>query len=401
MTDSQSMPSLRRLDLHYMLMQAGFWAMFAAICAYQAALLRQRGFTNGQVGIIMSVRCLAGIFCQPLLGGFADRHPEVPLRRIVVLSMLAAFAAGLWLLFQPGMGYGATLFVFAVIGGLEVSSYPLMDAMAIQYINAGVPIRYSLGRGMGSMAYALLCVWLGVQVGRWGVESVLITHSALVVLEILLVAAYPVFPAQKLPAREAAARPQSSFSLLRSHPAFALMLAAVFFEMTGVLPLSNFLVNVVESRGGQSAQLGVALFLMAAFELPAAFLFTKLYRRVGSGRLLVVSALFCALKGVGLLLAWSFPAVLAVQPLQMLGYGLFTPASVYFVNESVPPADRVRGQTLMMVASNGLGGVAGNAMAGRLLDAAGVNGMLWFCVGCCLVSIALSAAAIRGKKAQN
>ena len=55
--------------------------------------------------------------------------------------------------------------------------------------------------------------------------------------------------------------------------------------------------------------------------------------------------------------------MLVVQPLQMLGYGLFTPASVYFVNESVPPADRVRGQTVMMVASNGLGGMLGGLLA--------------------------------------
>ena len=32
-------PSLRRLDLHYIVMQMGYWAMFAAICAYLAALL--------------------------------------------------------------------------------------------------------------------------------------------------------------------------------------------------------------------------------------------------------------------------------------------------------------------------------------------------------------------------
>ena len=36
----------------------------------------------------------------------------------------------------------------------------------------------------------------------------------------------------------------------------------------------------------------------------------------------------------------------------MLGYGLFTPASVYYANENVSPADRVRGQAIMMMASN-------------------------------------------------
>lgn len=74
----QRQPSLRRLDWHYMAMQIGFWAMFASIVGYQTALLLDRGFSNGEAGLMTSVRCLAGIVCQPLLGGFADRHPEFP-----------------------------------------------------------------------------------------------------------------------------------------------------------------------------------------------------------------------------------------------------------------------------------------------------------------------------------
>ena len=81
------MPSVRRLDYHYMAMQIGFWAMFAAICAYQAALLTSRGFTNAETGLLIAVRCLAGIVCQPALGSFADRHPRIPLRLIVSLAL--------------------------------------------------------------------------------------------------------------------------------------------------------------------------------------------------------------------------------------------------------------------------------------------------------------------------
>ena len=44
--DKKLTPSLRRLDGHYMAMQAGFWAMFAAVCAYQTALLLDRGFSK-------------------------------------------------------------------------------------------------------------------------------------------------------------------------------------------------------------------------------------------------------------------------------------------------------------------------------------------------------------------
>ena len=81
------------------------------------------------------------------------------------------------------------------------------------------------------------------------------------------------------------------------------------------------------------------------------------------------------LKAVALLCTFNYAGVLLAQPLQLLGYGLFTPASVYFVNESVPEADRVRGQTVMMVASNGMGGMLGGLLAGWTLDMGGANWM--------------------------
>ena len=394
---TEKTPTLRRLDWHYIAMQMGFWAMFAAIVAYQTALLLDRGFTNGEAGLMTSVRCLAGIVFQPLLGGFADRHPRVPLKGIVGVSLALSLAAGVWYWAEPAMGLAQTALVWVVIGGLGVSSYPLMDAMAVQFINDGVPIRYSLGRGLGSLAYAVVCVLLGLQVGQWGVETTLVTFLLLTAAEIALVFTYPTWHPHAPAAQAEQARPQSALSLLRSNPRFTLMLAGVLFGLTAVLPLSNFLVNVILSRGGTAADLGLAMFLMGGFELPAAFLFPKLLRRLGSGRILVLSMAFCTLKGVALLLTWNLAGVLLCQPLQMLGYGLFTPASVYFVNESVPPADRVRGQTIMMVASNGLGGMLGGLLAGWTLDAGGANWMLAGCILCGCVGTVLCLLALPRK----
>ena len=120
--------------------------------------------------------------------------------------------------------------------------------------------------------------------------------------------------------------------------------------------------------------------------------------RWGSARLLLISLVFCAFKAAALLWAPSYGWVLLAQPLQMLGYGLFTPASVYFVNESVPEADRVRGQTVMMVASNGLGGVLGSMLAGRTLDAGGADLMLACCAACCCAGVLLCLAALHGRE---
>ncbi|MEG1857143.1 MAG: MFS transporter [Pseudoflavonifractor sp.] len=389
-------PSLLRLDMHYIAMQIGYWAMFAGICAYQAALLQGRGFSNSDVGILIAVRCFAGIVSQPLLGGFADRHPNVPLKLIVSLSLVLSLGASL-LLMLP-MGLWGTIGVFVILGGFELSAYPLMDSMAIQFINAGIKIRYSLGRGIGSMAFAVTCAVLGWQVAAAGVESTLITHAVLVAAVILLVATFPAYRAAPLPHGETAEQPQSVLSLLRSNPRFTLMLVAILLGLTACMPMSNFMVNIVESRGGTSSDLGLALFLMGAFELPTAFLFSRLLGRFGSGRLLVMSMFFMGLKAIALMFAFNYLGVLAAQPLQMLGYGLFTPASVYFVNESVPPADRVRGQTIMMVASNGLGGMMGGAVAGQVLDLGGVDMMLAVCIALGIAATLLGAGALRVRK---
>ena len=391
----QNRPSFRRLDYHYIVMQAGFWAMFASVVAYQTALLLERGFSNGEAGLMTAVRCLAGIVCQPLLGGFADRHPEIPLKRIVTISLLLSLGAGAWYWLSPDMGLWETTLVWVVIGGLEVSSYPLMDAMAIQFINDGVPIRYSLGRGVGSMAYAVVCVLLGLQVGSAGLESTLLTHLLLVVGEATLVASYPACRGDGRASQQTGPKPQSALSLLKSNPRFTLMLVGVLLGLTGIMPLSNFLVNIVTSRGGTEADLGLALFLMAASELPTALFFGKLLRRLGSGKLVMLSMLFGTLKGVLLLLTTGYLGVLLVQPIQVLGYGLFTPASVYFVNESVPEADRVRGQTVMMVASNGLGGMLGGLLAGCTLDLGGANLMLGGCIACSCAGTMLCLLALR------
>ena len=221
------------------------------------------------------------------------------------------------------------------------------------------------------------------------------THAALLVLLMAVVACCPTAPVVSHASAPQTEPPHSVWQILRASPSFSLMLAGVFFALTAVMPIVNFMVNIVVSRGGNETHLGLALFLMGASELPAALLFPHLRRRLGSRGTLVLSIVFMAIKP---LLFWLTPSlgwVLAVQPVQMLGYGLFTPASVYYANENVSPADRVRGQAVMMMASNGLGGMAGNLAAGYAIDLGGVNAMLALCTCCGAAGAACALAALR------
>lgn len=388
------LPSLRRVNVLYALLHIAYWAMFASFVGYQTALLLGRGFSSGDAGIFASLRCLAGILFQPVLGGWADRHPEVPLKRILQVCLAGAMAVHL-LFYYTRPGFWGTALIFLALGVLELNAYPLLDSMAVQFINAGMNVNYSLGRGLGSFSYAVSCVVVGRQASALGMESVLLTHGALMLVMVAAVAAYPSFPRESLSMRRAEERPHSLWDLLRASRPFTLMLAASFFAMVAVLPIVSFMVSVVTDRGGNETWLGLALFLMGAAEFPAAFLFHRLWRKLGSRRMMVLAIAFMGLRPLTVLLAPNLFWVLAVQPVQMLGYGLFTPASVYFANENVSVADRVRGQSLMMVASNGLGGVMGNLAAGFMIDWGGVNAMLGMCAVCGAAGLALALTAVR------
>ena len=89
------MASRKRIVLCYVLLQASFWGMISSICAYQAAIVLDRGFTTGQAGIFCALCYLASLFTQPVIGGWADRHPEVPLKRLLIVMLLPAIALNL------------------------------------------------------------------------------------------------------------------------------------------------------------------------------------------------------------------------------------------------------------------------------------------------------------------
>ena len=61
----------------------------------------------------------------------------------------------------------------------------------------------------------------------------------------------------------------------------------------------------------------------------------------------------------------------------MLGWGLMTAASVYYVNAIMEPEDVIKGQAYFTMAYT-LGSVLASLLGGTLIDFAGVHSMLLF-----------------------
>lgn len=388
-----ALPSLRKIQVRYTLIHLLYWSAYAAFAGFQTALLLERGFSSGDAGIFAALRCLAGIVSQPLIGGWADRHPRVPLKYL--LAVCLSLALGITVLFYfTRPGFVGTAVVLFLLGAFELNSYPLLNSMAMQFINAGINVNYSLSRGLGSLAYAIACVFLGQMSASLGVENVLLVNMFFLVALITAALVFPAAPVTIVDFRDGGENPHSVLYILKNNPPFTLMLVAVFFCMTAMMPIENFMFNIVAGRGGNERDLGVALFIVGAAELPSAAIFAKLKPRMKIRNMMVLAIFFVMFKSACMLIP-VLSVVLLVQLLQMFGYGLFLPTSLYYVNENVPAVDRVRGQAIMMMASTGLGGVVGNVAAGAVIDFGGADALILFCVGTGAVGTLIALAAMR------
>ena len=123
--------------------------------------------------------------------------------------------------------------------------------------------------------------------------------------------------------------------------------------------------------------MGTAAAIAAMCELPTLFLFGYIIKKVRCDILIRVAGIFFVLKSLGTFLAPGISVFYGVQVFQMLGWGLMTAASVYYVNAVMEPEDAIKGQAYFTMTYT-LGSVIGSFLGGALIDFAGVSSMLLF-----------------------
>ena len=119
---------------------------------------------------------MASVISQTFLGSFADKHKKIPLKRILLVIMILSFIINMILMVIPSEFF-ITMFIFIMIGMTEYSATGLINSLAIQFVNIGIPVNFGLARGLGSLAYAAGGFIIGKVVTQSGPESILVIHA--------------------------------------------------------------------------------------------------------------------------------------------------------------------------------------------------------------------------------
>ena len=181
---------------------------------------------------------------------------------------------------------------------------------------------------------------------------------------------------------------------------FMLLSAGVVALFFGNVILENFTIQIVDSIGGDTEQMGMVVFVMAILEMPAMLFFDKLRSRFSYILLLRGSAVFFAIKIIMIWLAPSMTFIYLAQVNQVLGYGLMFPAMVGFIDDIMSKGEAVRGQAVFTTAIT-VGNVLGCVFGGRILDIASVRTLLFISSLITVAGTLVICAAVNHVKHRN
>lgn len=374
--DSERDRDIKPIKLFYFLYIAG-WGAFSV---FFPVYLVERGISLAQVGIIMAIPMIIGVFMSIMWSSFSDaigrRKPF--LIQSSILMALFTFAITLLYSFEGFLILGVfkALFIPMAEGLIVTSLFRLSDYRGRATAYSGFAI-------WGSVGWAIATALAGVAAWVFGITAVFYLASLLFVVATIVYLRVPepreiegfpktsarssvrprIITSYFAPIRELLTNKKMVILLLASLPLFAAINAA-----------SRFFPIYLESSGASPILIGLAFTFPAILEIPVFLYAGKLSDKIGARKpLLIFSAAVYSLLFF-LVLLTSNPVLL------LLIHSLLTPfawaplitGSSTLVSEIVPRDKWVTGQNLFTIWLWSIGGIIGSLIGGFTSDAWGL-----------------------------
>jgi PPP family 3-phenylpropionic acid transporter len=306
----------------------------------------------------------------------ADRTgaPERALRLATGLSLAAAC---LLPLARTPVAAGAVVLLMA-LGDRAV--VPLLDSLTLAHVRAVAGASYARIRLGGSLGFAALALLMGGALALRGDRP----GDPLLPLTVLGLVAALAIGARGLPHAGPPDGPRPGLAdvraLLRDRTLLALLLVCALHWLA-CAPFHLFFGLLVRDRGLPSAVTGLGMGAGVAAEVAFLLWFPRLEGRFRLRTLLAVSFAASALRWVLLSRAEGAPAVIALQALHGLTFGLFWGSAVAALGRVVPPQLRATGQALFSAVVFGGGNALGYQLSGMAYDHYGAAAPLFWWAG--------------------
>lgn len=362
----------KKLHYQYVMLQCSFYAMTACFIGYMVPVLQTQGFNHTEIGFFLATRALFSVIFQPIIAHFMDKFKaKISFNQLIAVMIVVSMTMTGIQILNPNF-FGTTL-IFIMYGIFTFGMVSFIDAMSTLYFYKGKKINYPVARGAGSMSYAISALSIGFFVAP---DRILIAQFFLFLPLLFFILRIDQVKGADAVSHDSEENSFSFSELLREFPFFKLFLLAIIFSFVGKEMSSSFLIDVYRSLGGDNRSYGLGTFLLAASEIPAAIIFTRMADRLGIYRLMLFSFFFAFLRIFLIMLAPNLFFLNVAQMMQMLGNGLFWAGNIQFIRTILPSKDTVKAQAAVGVCYLGIGSGVGSLLSGVILEATNLTTLL-------------------------
>jgi len=331
-----------------------------AMSPFLSLYFRSRGLSGSQSSLLFSLMPVLLFISQPLFGPLTDRSGH----RGRMLAWLLAASGLAGLLIAAGGSFWSLLVLVMLWSFVAGPLVPVSDSVALgEMQRTGNP--YVRIRLWGSVGFVIVTVLMGRLYDWIDLRWMFVGYFALNLVGALFARRLPpdgisalraVWPAMK--------------ALLQSPAVAGFLLLSALLQSTQAAHSSFFSLHV-QHVGGSNGIVGLSWAIAAAAEVPVWLVMHRISDRVGPQRILAIAGLMYSLRWLMNALAPSPGLLMVSQLLQGFTFAFFMPTAVLWIGSLVPDELRTSGQALLVLVNSGIATVAGNLLAGRIIDLAG------------------------------
>lgn len=383
----------KNLQAKYILTHAFYWTMICVCGSFISLYLQGLHFSDSEIGLTTAVFSIVSFLLQPVFGNLSDRFKQFTWKRMMLVLGTGFLLVCILMLFNSEKILGGVF--LGLIYVLANLIQPFINSIYIYYSKAGVKMNYGVARGTGAATNATLALFIGAQTRIWGIRF--IPAAGILVSIGFLVFAMSLPYVNQSETDEKEKKEKTGVALpvfFRKYPLYMMMLLALFFMYFSHHLIVIYLLQIIQSLGGNSADLGITMAAMAVSELPVLFGFTKIMKRIAVDKLMVVAGFGFLLKAVLYVFAGSMTAIYLIQLTQMISFAILAVGTVYYTARQIEVADQTTGQALV-ISVKILGVVIGSLTGGPILELAGIRTLLFVNVVVALTGLVLAFVSVR------
>ncbi len=359
---------------------------------YFPPYLQGLGLSGRQISMVLSVPPLLALAVPLVWAWVADRTKQHA--RVLRIISTGACLTFLPLLFVRR--FSTILPAYFAYATFYIGIAGLADSLAIARMQAGGDYgRMRVWGSAGCMAAALTTgVLLTLHRGGGAADP-------LVPVLIFLALASSVVAARRLTGMgESGAMPHlRDLRQLFANHRFRLLLIAAPLHWACAAPYNSFFGILLRDRHLPPVAVGVGFCIGVAGEMLIFVRFARLRARFELDTMLAIAFAGSAIRWLVISQVDSVAAVMVLQLVHCLTYGLFWAAGVAVVGESAPPQLRATGQAFFVISVVGVGNILGNTATGAIYDLGGGVGYAYLAAGFAeLLPLALALTARRRRR---